>query len=53
MSASSGSSKGDPNDCISCDNVSDDDATFFCQNHLGFEFLFLVGQVEDLHLGNQ
>jgi hypothetical protein len=36
--ASSGLSDGDPNGCLSCDGVSDDDVTFFCQTCIGFEF---------------
>ena len=38
LGASSGLSNGDPDGCISCDGVSDDDVTFFRQTYLGFEF---------------
>jgi len=38
LGALSGLSDGDPDGCISCDGVSDDDVTFFRQPRLGFEF---------------
>ena len=38
LGASFGLSDEDLDGCISCDGVSDDDVTFFCQTRLGFEF---------------